>query len=395
MIINSLSKFLLVTAVQCVFMVAVSSGRILGEGFAAAVDDSSLLSTMPDRLPFKSGSSKLVQISINHRYLTIHPEDGYALNGTADKDVDNNVWQRISLGSDILVRAVKSCRFLCMNECGYAYSMDVPTKECRFVETFGKNHYTYLHRQVGKKRFYLAMNVQGRLRRTMLREKDRLRKDAVQTSIVYADYNDVAVTDVHCAIVKSISHKLDYEPKKTCENPHKRNPKILSNTIPDPLNVTAIDSDEYEAERGDYTEILMFDETLGDVVMAPRPDVSSSSSNGTAASFVEGSKKINFYEETTDPPVSIHLIKSLTPPPTTTTEQPSSVSEENVLAIETVIQGLLNKSVKTDTENAATTSIVPTAESALNPMASVNVTSSAKSNVFVIKNVNILSCVKD
>lgn len=165
-------------------------------------------------LPVKEGTQKDVRIFVNHHFLQMNL-DGL-VNGSQTSDSGQTVWRRIAQSDGILLRSSLYCNYLCINECGYAYSALLPNNECLWTEHYDVYNNRFIFKKFGNRTAYLSVNLLGKLKRTVLLKKENLETNIEQSHIMVKQYNGPAL-NVTCKAVNL--KKIDYKPIKTCKNP--------------------------------------------------------------------------------------------------------------------------------------------------------------------------------
>ncbi|QEI03629.1 FGF [Rachiplusia nu nucleopolyhedrovirus] len=246
---------------------------------------------------------KQVQIFINHKYLQMH-SDG-VVNGSLDRLNNNTVWKRIATNdSGVIIQSMAHCLYLCMNECGYVYSIDVPNHDCIFQEVFKENNYEFIVKKIEKKMAYLSLNIEGKPRRTVLRRREPIGEGLEYTRVMVTPWEETLLDETICP--EMVRTKLSYYPKKSCKNPPKKRP--ITNDIPVML------SSDYEEEG------------LNSIVEDP--------------TLIEGVDPKNLYLHENTDELSIQLLPNSTTasPPTLATPIPS---KNNVTVVEEFISTML------------------------------------------------------
>ncbi|AKN80612.1 Fibroblast growth factor [Perigonia lusca single nucleopolyhedrovirus] len=301
--------------------------------------------------PLKSSAGPVVtsqqhmKIYINNYSLTMS-ENG-TVNGTLKQPNDDlsTVWDRMTVnnqfydGSDedgneknsksrdkyqikVLLRSMLSCNFLCMNECGYTYTAAVPNKECVWNEVYNSHYEIYLFKRWNKRRLYLAVNVEGKIKRASMNEHGDLGKFAANVAVIYKNWvavNQTIIVSPMCADAQTILGKLMYKPKKTC-------------TIPPPSRKR---KRQFEYGLGDSYELPILA-----MWNASKDDQSGSDSGAEEllatpndTLFDEGVEDKNYYKNNGEDELSIHLLPKTT---TTTTTTTTTISPRDV-------DGLVNR----------------------------------------------------
>ncbi|AAM09159.1 FGF [Mamestra configurata nucleopolyhedrovirus A] len=162
----------------------------------------------------REGTQKNVQIFINHHLLRMNL-DGI-VNGTQTGESSETVWHRISQSDGILLRSSLYCNYACINECGYGYSALIPNNECLWTEQYDEHNYRFINKKFGNRTAYLSINLEGKLKRTVLLRKETLGNKFEQSHVTLKDYDGEAL-NVTC---KPVNYKkISYQPIKTCKNP--------------------------------------------------------------------------------------------------------------------------------------------------------------------------------
>lgn len=246
--------------------------------------------------PLKAGTMKKIQLFVGRFYL--HMNSDGVVNGSLEKLNNETVWRRIAVNSsEVVIQSVAHCLYLCMNECGYVYSIDKPNHDCIFREVFKENNYEFIMKKLERKHAYLAMDVAGHTRRIVMRRKEPLGESLDRVRVMVTPWDEsltkVTITDI-CAPLNRT--KLSYRPKKSCKNSTKK--RYITDGITPLTNV------DYEDDLG----------VVSSVVEEP-----------PVLPLVEGVEPKNFYlpEETEN--LSILLLPNSTTarPPTTPPSGPT------------------------------------------------------------------------
>lgn len=256
-------------------------------------------------IPLEAGTMKHVQIFLNHRYLHMH-SDGI-INGSLEYKSNETLWKRIATNdSGIIIQSVAYCSYLCMNECGFVYSIDVPNYDCIFTEIFKENNYEFIVKKIEKRYAYLALNIEGKPRRTVLRRREPVGDLLENTSCMITVWEGKNITDDICTDI--ITTKLSYRPKKTCRNPLKKRP--TTNDIP------LLVSSDYE------------DDGLATIMEEPIEE---------RATVIEGVNPKNFYVPHDIDDLSIKLL----PNSTTATTPTVPLNNGTTVVVEEFIDSML------------------------------------------------------
>ncbi|ACH88567.1 fibroblast growth factor [Helicoverpa armigera multiple nucleopolyhedrovirus] len=201
----------------------------------------------------REGSQNNVRIFINHHFLRMNLDK--TVNGSQVGDSNETVWHRVAHSDGVLLRSSLYCNYVCINECGYGYSALIPNNECLWTEHYDDNHYRFIYKKFGNRTAYLAVNLEGKLKRTVLLRKETLGDNLQQSHVLLKDY-DGETLNVTCQPVNY--KKIDIQPLKTCKNPprHKKGLK---------REVENKDSEEVKSEVLNNTESVS---TIPAVAMA-------------------------------------------------------------------------------------------------------------------------------
>ncbi|AIE47764.1 fgf [Peridroma alphabaculovirus] len=174
-------------------------------------------------LPLAEGTQKQIHVFINHKYLHINA-DGL-ISGAPTNVANETLWHRIALTdhgvkNGVLLRSSALCDYACINECGYVYSSHVPNNECVWEETYDEHNHRFFYKKFNNRTAYLALNLEGKLRRIVLQRKETL-GDLLEPTNVQVQHYEGAF-EYSCKPL--YDKKLDYKPTKTCRNPprHKK-----------------------------------------------------------------------------------------------------------------------------------------------------------------------------
>jgi Fibroblast growth factor len=111
---------------------------------------------------------------VNHRYLQM--DKNGKVNGT-DKVNDNSLWQIIAhKSSKNLIRSVRYCKVLCINECGNTYTSEIPTSEC--LLTIIDKNFQYLTKEFNNKRSFLMLSNKGKLLHNLFKNTQEIPSNA-------------------------------------------------------------------------------------------------------------------------------------------------------------------------------------------------------------------------
>ncbi|AOL56843.1 FGF protein [Chrysodeixis includens nucleopolyhedrovirus] len=298
-------------------------------------------------LPLDAETERLVQFFINHKYLHMHA-DG-VINGTLDRFNNETVWRRIAIPkpdaaektTGILIQSASNCRYLCINECGYMYSAEIPTYECILQEKIEESRYHLIYKDYNKRHAYLALNMEGKFRRSVFKNKELIGDAIARTNVAVESWTGEKISNTCGELIRS---KLNYRVRKTCRNALKK--RLISNEIP------AMGDKEVNID-GIISEMINDNSTLDSAALSSHLPILESM-NGTdvvanASSVVpdyvddgddddsedveivvEGVDRKNFYEpDSSDSTLSIHLLNSTTArPPTTPLRKPHFVIED-------------------------------------------------------------------
>ncbi|AIU41366.1 fgf [Sucra jujuba nucleopolyhedrovirus] len=315
---------------------------------ALSVATSAFLGSGAHPLDSVSGSATHVQFFINKRLLQMSAEG--IVNGTNESMHDENtVWKRIAVDkkSDIVIRNVKNCRFLCINDCGYTYSATVPNKECLWTEAMN-GHYSYYYRQLPKRKMYLGLNLEGKTRKIVLPVDDPVGKFASQTFTTIRHWTSAAPRGDVCETWDQVKGNLTIKPKNTCRSFSKTKVETqfeLTNSIPLERDNKLNDEDV------EYTNVL--DESK-EVVSAVKNETTENVNSTTSAEvnstinvdsvYVSGSLNKNLYSFDNDPEIEVLVLSS---PSIATTTKPGTADE--------LVNNLLNKTKNVVVNNGTKT----------------------------------------
>ncbi|AAY84061.1 FGF [Chrysodeixis chalcites nucleopolyhedrovirus] len=330
-------------------------------------------------LPLKAGTERLVQFFINHKYLHMHA-DG-VINGSLDRFNNETVWRRIAVPipeettektTGILIQSASNCRYLCINECGYMYSAEIPTFECILQEKIEESRYHLIYKDFNRRHAYLSLNLEGKFRRSVFKSKEPIGDAIIRTNVAIETWTGEKISNTCGELIRS---KLNYRIRKTCRSALKK--RLISNEIPAIGDKVGIDDI--------ISEMINDNSTLDSVAVAmpPPPPIptleimnstveaatinssSVASTNATNAVAVvdyvddgddddddsedveitiEGVDPKNFYvPDSSDSTLSIHLLNSTTArPPTTPVRR-----RQPVIAIEDIIDSMIKIPVET------------------------------------------------
>lgn len=160
------------------------------------------------------------------------------INGSSTNDPEQTLWHRIALEEGILLRSSAHCNYLCINECGYGYSAVLPNSECLWSEIYDEHNYRFFFKQFGNRTAYLSLNLEGRLKRTVLLKKELLGSAVEQSHVLVKNYEKKDYNKTCKSVNKK---KIGYVPMKTCKNPPRDGKKMRKDkrdsSILDELNV--------------------------------------------------------------------------------------------------------------------------------------------------------------
>ncbi|ABI35778.1 fibroblast growth factor [Ectropis obliqua nucleopolyhedrovirus] len=209
----------------------------------------------------KTGTGNRVKLFVNKKFL-LGNEDG-TINATTliDKFHDDIVWQRYSLKGEIVIRNSKHCYFVCINDCGYVYSTNLPTRDCLFVEELNESHYTYFYRKYKTSKMYLAVNLEGKTRRTVVDDVELLGKLTTPSAFTVIDHLTSAedFATEKCAEIQSVQSRINVSPKKMCKivkRRFKKENKIVGNEIPNDLTLKSLESGHHNMTNESAIEIV-------------------------------------------------------------------------------------------------------------------------------------------
>ncbi|AWW14485.1 egf [Hyposidra talaca nucleopolyhedrovirus] len=250
------------------------------------------------------GTESKVQFFINNKLLRLNGDKMISASEISDAE---SVWQRFAIKTEIVIRHVQSCRFMCINDCGIVYSASIPNKECLWTETMPDGvYYSYYYRKTGKRRMYFAINLEGKTRRIVLPDKQKIGKFAVQTSVTLRTW-EAAEPRVSCPPVLTFAANLTIKPKNTCRTEKiKRQTKLeTTNNIPDPMSTVEVergDSNINSNDDVDYTNLL--DDELV-VVTMPTLDLREKK---LTTLFVSGAVDKNLYSVDNQPEIEVMIM---------------------------------------------------------------------------------------
>ncbi|AAZ67492.1 orf122 [Trichoplusia ni single nucleopolyhedrovirus] len=300
-------------------------------------------------LPLNAETGRLVQFFINHKYLHMHA-DG-VINGTLDRFNNETVWRRIAVPvpeesaekkTGILIQSASNCRYLCINECGYMYSAEIPTFECILQEKIEESRYHLIYKDYNRRHAYLSINLEGKFRRSVFKNKKSIGDAIIRTNVAVESWTGEKISDTCGELIRS---KLNYRSRKACRNASKK--RLVSNEIP------AVDTDDIISEMINYNSSRDSVAAVADAPPQPILEIMNRTvaTNASVVDYVddddddnsedveisiEGVDPKNYYEpDTSDSTLSIHLLNS-------TTARPATVSARKpVLAIENIIDSMI------------------------------------------------------
>nr|AKN91087.1 FGF [Buzura suppressaria nucleopolyhedrovirus] len=241
------------------------------------------------------GTQSKVQFFINKKLLKINKDK--VINATEVSDVES-VWQRFAFKTEIVIRNVYSCRFMCINDCGYIYSASIPNKECLWTESMPDDiHYSYYYRKTGKRRMYLAINLEGKTRKVVLPEHENIGKFTAQTSVTLYKWDAVDPLDM-CNPVVTFTTKLSFKPKNNCQSEvKKRRSSIeITNDIPEPMSTAEVELyDEFMDVDYKSDELALFSNEI-----TAKP----------TTVYISAALNKNLYSVDTDPEVEVMVMKN-------------------------------------------------------------------------------------
>nr|WUR10713.1 FGF [Calliteara abietis nucleopolyhedrovirus] len=158
-----------------------------------------------------ANTSEPIQLALNRRFLN-GARDGI-VDGVDQTNALTAVWQRLAVRPyQILIRNVKHCFFVCINNCGYIYSARTPTANCLWTETLTENNYSTYYRVENNTNLYLALNNKGRTRRTVLVAGEPIGKSSKYAAgVVMRWFRPEPVNN--CIGINKLKHKLNSKPK--------------------------------------------------------------------------------------------------------------------------------------------------------------------------------------
>ncbi|AUA60352.1 FGF [Operophtera brumata nucleopolyhedrovirus] len=178
-----------------------------------------------------ASTGNLVKLFIRNRYLQI-TDDG-TINGTNNANSDNIVFKRFipikfnsraATEDKVLVRNMKTCKYVCLSSCGLMYSVDFPNDDCLLSETMTPGSgYSYMHKNRNSSVIhYVALDKHGKARvLTQL-------KTAIAAKMLIMSTNDDTRDECAPQIeLNNLSH-LNVPKPVACEKMHRGNIKKIS-----------------------------------------------------------------------------------------------------------------------------------------------------------------------
>lgn len=202
------------------------------------IETSSAAAPPPVILPVKEGTQKHVYLFLNHWFLQTNNDS--SINGSDTNESNQTLWHRIAVSQGTLLRSSTHCSYLCINECGYAYSAMLPNSECLWSEVYDLDNYRFIFKQFGNRTAYLAVNSSGKLKRIVLLKKEKLLSAVEQTHVLVKEYEGMEFNKT-CTPLNT--KKLNYIPLKTCKNPPRLKNKRIVVGLHE-VNTTVIDDVE-------------------------------------------------------------------------------------------------------------------------------------------------------
>nr|BBD51188.1 fibroblast growth factor [Samia ricini nucleopolyhedrovirus] len=152
------------------------------------------LNAAKDELEHITGTGRLVQLFINHRYLAVRPNG--IVEGTSDALSADTVLQRVrgNTRGHILLRNAVTCMHVCLDRCGTMYASATVSSDCFLNEMFTETNHNVLHKVYDRKVTYVALDNVGRARRVQISKRRSLRNMSKYTFIMRKPLNYTVIT---------------------------------------------------------------------------------------------------------------------------------------------------------------------------------------------------------
>lgn len=160
-------------------------------------------------------ASRPIQIVMRHRYLSV------ARNGTVwgitNSTDSHSVFYRVPHYMNHLLKAAQTCRYICVNQCGYVYTAIVPNSECLWSTEIKETAYVMYKQFDSNTRAYLALNREGKPRNVLVNSSGVHRPlEPSSVKLTTLDWKHASITH-KCVVSPNINEKLAYKPRKICD----------------------------------------------------------------------------------------------------------------------------------------------------------------------------------
>nr|UQV25656.1 fibroblast growth factor [Spodoptera litura nucleopolyhedrovirus] len=148
------------------------------------------------------GTRRQIQLFVKNQYIAV---DGNGdVMGSRDRTASRTVFHRISVSHNLmlLVNSV-SCRYVCINACGYVYTLaanggaggGVLSQDCVLHEHMTESYYNWYYRDDNQTRSFLALNKSGRTKRVRIRNDDPLHNHINSINIITSQWDGPAIVN--------------------------------------------------------------------------------------------------------------------------------------------------------------------------------------------------------
>nr|CAA05888.1 hypothetical protein [Spodoptera littoralis nucleopolyhedrovirus] len=145
------------------------------------------------------GTRRQIQMFVKNQYIAV---DGNGdVMGCRDRTASRTVFYRISISHNLLslVNSV-SCRYVCINACGYVYTLAMNgaggiSQDCLLREHMTESYYNWYYREDNDTRSFLALNKYGRTKRVRIKSDDVLHNNINSINVITGQWDGPSITN--------------------------------------------------------------------------------------------------------------------------------------------------------------------------------------------------------